>query len=127
LESLRDGPGDAAPALGFRYELLLARFRQPVVFGAAIVFGVAPEGGDPTFVFHAMQAREEGAGLHVEGATSDLFNSAGDAEAVHFTGDQGFEDEHVEGALQQRGGFVGQAGSPIDCLWEDSGLPIECQ
>jgi hypothetical protein len=35
---------------------------------------------------------------------------------VHFGNGQGFQDHHVESALQNVGGIGGQEESPIDCL-----------
>jgi hypothetical protein len=116
FQSLRDGQRDTIPAPGFGGELLLSGLGEAVVFRPAVIFGVSPERRDPAFFFHAVQAGKKRAGFDGESAASDLLNSAGDAEAVQFAGDEGFEDEHVEGALQQGGGFVGQAASPIDCL-----------
>ena len=105
LQGLRDGQGDAAPALGFGFELPSAGFGEAIEFCAAVIFGVAPEGRDPAFFFHAVEAGKERAGLYGESAAGDLFDPAGDPEAVHFAGDQGLEDEHIQGALQERCGF----------------------
>jgi len=52
-----------------------------------------------------MQRGEEGAGLDYESAGGDLLYSAGDAQAVHFAGDEGLQDEQVQGSLQEGGWF----------------------
>src|SRR5580704_3935076 len=105
LQRLADGPRNAAPAFGFRFELLPPRLRQPVEFCAAIVFGVAPEGGDPAFLFHAMQRGKERAGFHVESAGGGKLDPARDSQTVHFASDEGLQDQQVQRSLQKGGGF----------------------
>jgi hypothetical protein len=41
FQSLRNGPGNAAPSLGFDFELLQSRLGQSVVFGAAVILGLS--------------------------------------------------------------------------------------
>src|SRR5690242_3366813 len=79
LQGLSDGPGNSAPALRFGFELLPSCLGQAVVFRVAIVFGISPKGGSPTFFFHAVQSGKEGARFDHKGATGDLLDSAGDA------------------------------------------------
>jgi hypothetical protein len=54
-----------------------------------------------------MQRREQGTRLDDESAAGDLLYSAGDAKAVHFAGDEGLQDEQVQGSLQE-GGWCGR-------------------
>jgi hypothetical protein len=54
LQSLRDRPRNAAPTLGFEFELLPSSPGQTVVFRASVVFGVSPKGGNPTFFLHSV-------------------------------------------------------------------------
>lgn len=109
FENPGNGERDAAPAFGFRIKLTTTRFGQAIVFRAAIVFRVSPEGGDPALVLHAMESGKKGAGLDDESSAGDLFNAARDAEAVHFASSEGFEDQEIEGSLQQGGGFGRQS------------------
>jgi len=50
-----------------------------------------------------MEGGEEGAGFDEEGAVGDLLDAAGDAEAVELACAEGFEDEEVEGSLEEVG------------------------
>ena len=88
FESLRDGPRNTAPPIGFDFELLPARLGQAVVFRAAIVFGVSPKRGNPAFFFHAVKGRKKGAGLNDKSSARDLLDSARDSQAVHFASDK---------------------------------------
>src|SRR5580704_5310363 len=82
FQSLRDGPGNAAPALGFHLQLLQSRLGQAIVFRAAVIFGISPKGRNPAFVFDAVQGGEERAGFNVESATGELLDTARDAESM---------------------------------------------
>jgi hypothetical protein len=62
-----------------------------------------------------MESGEEGAGLDLKGAFCELFDAAGDAEAVHLVQCQGFQNHHVEGALEEVG-LIWCHDSPIDDL-----------
>ena len=53
-----------------------------------------------------MQCGKKRAGLDEKGASGDLLDSAGDSESVQFAADERFQDEHVQGALQEGGRFA---------------------
>src|SRR5258708_38787557 len=116
LQSLGDSPGNTSPSLGLDLELLSSLLGQAVVFRAAIVFRVSPKRGNPAFVFHAVQGREERARLDDESTLGDLLNSAGNAQSVHLAGGQRFQDEQIQSTLQQGSGFRVQESSPIEFL-----------
>src|SRR5208282_2427701 len=116
-----DGDGDAAPTLGFRFELAAARFREVVILGAAVVLRFTPVGAEPAFFLHAVQSRKERAGLDLEGAAGHLLDAAGNAQAVEGAEAEYLEDEHVEGALQEFGLFVAQ-----EILLSDLYMSIIC-
>lgn len=103
LQGVGDGEGDARPAFGLRVELAAAGGGEFVVFGAPVVFGFAPAGGEPALLFHAMESGKERAGFDLKGAAGDLFDATGDGEAVKLGQGQGLEDEHVERAEEQVG------------------------
>src|SRR5204863_9770531 len=107
---------NAAPSLGFDFQLLLASLGQAVVFGAAVVFGLSPKRGNPTFFFHAVQGRKERARLNHKSAAGDLLDSARDSESVHLASDQRFQDQQVQSSLQKSCGFSVQETSPIGVL-----------
>jgi hypothetical protein len=98
-----DGQGDAAPASGFGFKLATARTGEFVKLGAAIIFGFAPRGTEPAFFFHAVKGGEQRPGLYLEGTFGDLFDAAGDAQAVQLGEGERFQDQHVESALEQVG------------------------
>src|SRR5256885_16200096 len=54
FQCLRDSPRNPPPSLGFDFELLHSSFGQAIVFRAAVVFGLSPKRGNPTFFFHAV-------------------------------------------------------------------------
>src|SRR6202789_572198 len=117
FQRLGDRERNAIPAPGFEFELFTSGLGKAIKLGAAVIFGIAPEGRDPALFLHAVQRGEERAGLNDEGTAGDLLNPAGNSEAMHFAGDQGFQNQHVEGALQQSSGFGIQVmSSPIENL-----------
>src|SRR4029079_4124420 len=91
---------DDAGALGA--QMRAASGRKLVVARAAIVVGESPLGGDEPPLFHAMQRVVERALLDVEVAAGPRFEPAGDLGAVHRTPGERFQDEDVEGALEER-------------------------
>jgi hypothetical protein len=116
FQGLRDGPGDAAPALRFDFQLLLPGLRQPIIFRAAVVLRFSPKGGNPPFFFHSVEGGEERTGLDIKGAPGDLLDSARDPEPVLFARDQRLEDKQIQGALKQGCGLRVQSGSPVESL-----------
>src|SRR6202167_759872 len=96
-------------------ELAAAGPGQSVILCAAIIFRLAPGRDEPAFLLHAMESGEEGAGLDVKSAFCELFDAAGDAEAVHLVQGQGFQNHHVESALEELG-LICCHDPPIDDL-----------
>src|SRR6267143_6078712 len=101
FQSLSDRPRNATPSLGFDFELLPSSFGQAVVFRAAVVFGLSPKRGNPTFFFHAVQRGKERAWLNNKSAAGDLLNPARDSQSVHLAGDKRFQDQQVQSPLQK--------------------------
>src|SRR5580704_17396247 len=112
-----DSERDAGPAFGLGIELAAASGGEFVIFGAAVVFSLAPVCGEPALLFHAVERGKERAGFDLEGAASDLFDAARDAETVKLDEGEGFEDEHVERAEEEIG-LVG--GHGWSCLYRRS-------
>ena len=79
FQGLRNSAGNAAPSLGFDFELLRPGFGQAIVFRATVVFGVAPKRGNPTFFLHPVQAGKERAWLNDKSAARDLLDPARDS------------------------------------------------
>jgi hypothetical protein len=84
-------------------ELLAAAGSEGVVFGFAVVFGDAPFGGEEILALEAVEGGVEGALFDGEGSAGDLFDAQEDAVAVKAAEGDGFEDEEVEGALEEFG------------------------
>src|SRR5258708_9384087 len=59
FQSLCDRPGNAAPSLGFGFELLPSSFGQTVVFPAAFFLGLSPKRGNPTFFFPSVHVLQD--------------------------------------------------------------------
>jgi len=88
----------------FGLERRAAAGREAVELGFAVVGGCAPAGGKQALTFEAVESWIECALFDREGAAGDLLDAEEDAVAVHFTEGDGFEDEEVEGALEEFGG-----------------------
>src|SRR6266849_7758328 len=112
FQRLSNSPRNAAPSLGLDFELLPSRLGQAVVFGAAVVLGVSPKGGNPTLFLHSVQGGKERAWLNNKSAACDLLDPARDSQAVHFAGDKRFQDQQVQSPLQEACRFRAQTMSP---------------
>src|ERR1043166_8900983 len=84
LQSLTDGPGNPAPTFCFRFELFSSGFGQTIIFCTAVVFGISPKRGNPSFFFHAVQRGKKGTRLdqRSEEHTSELQSRFGISYAV---------------------------------------------
>src|SRR4030095_16328232 len=78
FQGLTDSPRNAAPSLGFGFELLSSSPAQAVEFRAAIVFGVSPRRRNPALFLHSVQSGKERARLNDESAAGDQLDSARD-------------------------------------------------
>src|SRR5882762_1496884 len=116
FQSLSDGPRNAAPSFGFGFELLQSRLGQSIVFGAAVVFGLSPKRGNPTFFFHSVQGGKERTWFDNKSATCDLLDPARDSQSVHLAGDKGFQDQQIQSPLHEGRRSRAQEISPIDVL-----------
>ena len=97
-----DDVGHAVPVFGFRKQLALPCRGEPVIFGFAVVFRFAPLTGNPSLMFEAIERGIERALLDFSGALfQDLLDAQKNAVAVQRAERDGFEDEHVERALQK--------------------------
>src|SRR6267143_5678558 len=101
FQGLSNSPRNAAPSLGFDFELLRSSFGQAVVFRAAVVLGLSPKRGNPTFFFHSVQGGKERAWLNNKSAAGDLLDPARDSESMHLAGDKRFQDQQVQSPLQK--------------------------
>ena len=100
-----DGLREAIPTGFFSGELAAAFGGEFVELGFAAVFRVAPLRDEPAAFFEAMECGVKGALLDVEDRFGDLADALGDAVAVDGAEGDDFEDEHVEGALEEVGFF----------------------
>src|SRR5713226_7520304 len=116
FQGLRNRPRNAAPSLGFDFELLPSGLGQTVVFRAAVVFGVSPKRGYPTLFFDSVQSGKERAWLNGKSATGDLLDSPRDSQSVHLASDKRFQNQHVQSPLQKGRWFGVQDVSPIEAL-----------
>src|ERR1700688_3457886 len=93
FQSLSNSPRDAAPSLGFDFELLPSSLRQAVVFRATAVFGISPKGGKPTLFVHSVLSGKERAWLNGKRGPSDLLDFARDSHSVHLASEKRFWDQ----------------------------------
>jgi hypothetical protein len=84
-----DGRAHSFPVLSFDFELFPSAGGDRVELRAAVIFGSAPFGGDPAFLFHAEERGVECALVEVQEIFADLLDAARDAVAVE--GPDGFQ------------------------------------
>src|ERR1700735_755544 len=91
-EAGQDG-GGLLPILRFLAKLFMAGTSEFVEFGAAVVVGLAPLGGDVTFLVEFEKRGINGAVVDGETIAAGLFNAASDTVAVERAeGFAGFEN-----------------------------------
>jgi hypothetical protein len=78
---------------------------EAVVLGLASAFRELPFGTDPAGLFDAVEGGIEGAFFDAEELVADTLDAGGDAVAVHGFVLEDFEDEEIEGALEDVVGF----------------------
>jgi len=100
-QDVADEASHAVPLVAFGAELFSTSGGELVELGFAIVVGLAPLAGDPALVFEAVEGGVEGALLDFELAAGDLLDAEQDSVAVEGAEGDGFEDEHVEGSLEE--------------------------
>src|SRR6202022_3765811 len=67
-----DRPRNAAPSIGFDFELLPSSLSQAVAFRAAVVFRVSPKIGNPPLFLHSVQSGRERAWFNHKSAAARL-------------------------------------------------------
>ena len=76
---------------------------EGVIAGATIVGAGSPLGADPAALFEFMKGWIEGANADAEDVGRNLFEAEADGPAVEGLEGEDFEQEHVEGALDEFG------------------------
>ena len=84
-----------------RAELFPSGGRELVVLGFAVVLREAPLGLEPAALFHAVEGGVERALFDLQSLVGGLANPRGGGVAVARSPLQRFEDEEVEGALEE--------------------------
>jgi len=104
-----DDARDSLPICGFLAELALPPARDGIVFCPAIVIGDAPFRADPAALLQAEERRVDSPLVEMKQVAGDLFQAAGQAEAMERTGGiKGFEHHQIESALKNFGAGFGQ-------------------
>jgi len=120
-ENSGDDVGHAIPLFGFGLQTALAGSREAIVFGFASVFRLAPITLDPALVFEAIKRWIKGALPDFETLFGGLLDAEENAVAVQRPERDGFENKHVERALQKIKRLVQRFGSPRkarkECRW----------
>ena len=106
MTSVAQPRGDGAQALA-------TCGREFVVPRPSIVVARAPLGGEPAAAFHALEGLIERAVVDAERAVRAVLEPGGDGVAVHRAPAQCFEDEEVEGALEERQRVVRHSSFPV--------------
>jgi hypothetical protein len=74
---------------------------EAIILGLALVVRFAPFAGDQALMLQAVERGIERALLDLEAVAGDLLDAQEDAVPVKLRERQSFEDEEIEGALQE--------------------------
>src|SRR5207249_127712 len=91
----------AIPLLSLGVELTAASRGQPIELGFTIVIGFAPLTGNQTLVFQPVERWIQRSLLDLQLLTGDLLCAKQNPVAMQRAERDGFEDQHVQSALQQ--------------------------
>src|SRR5215469_1853064 len=97
LEEPRNCRRSPVPACSLDLELLPAGAGERVELRAARLVGFAPLRVQPSHPLQPLKGGEQRARIDLEDSARYLLNSPCDAEAVHRTKAQRFQDQHVQG------------------------------
>src|SRR5437867_6800739 len=122
-----DGSSEALPGGPLGRELTASVAGNAVVLGAAVVVGGSPVRGDPATVLEPMECGVERTLIDLEHVPRELLDPLRDAPAVHRLERDGFEDEEVEGPLEDVRGWEAHGISLLDIRQENGGVVVECQ
>ncbi len=92
--------GHAVPVFGFRKQPALPCSGEPVIFGFAVVFRLAPFTGDPALMFQTIERGVQRALLDFQAIFGNLLDAQQNAVAVQGPKGNGLQDQHVQRALQ---------------------------
>jgi hypothetical protein len=101
LHDAGNGAGEALPFAGFAREALAAFSSETVELGAAIVLGEAPLGVDDAVQLESMKGWIERPFFDAQDFVGNLLDPLRDAPTVHRSAGEGFQDQHVQSALNE--------------------------
>src|SRR6185437_5136921 len=96
-----DGGGEPVPVRGFLIQLGAAGGGERVELCLASGFAFRPLCLDPALLFEAVEGGIERTLLDLEHFAGKLLNPLGDSPSVHGVGQEGFQDQKIEGALDE--------------------------
>ena len=95
------GGGEAVPVGSFFFELGTAGSSKGVELSLTACFAFGPFGSDPSLLLETVESGIERALLDLEDFAGKLLNPLGDGPAVKGFEKERFEDEEVEGSLNE--------------------------
>src|SRR5262245_47050725 len=107
LQQACDGRGAPSPVVGFDGEWLFAFALERVIPCPPRILRVAPLGVEQPGALEPLERGEQRAWIDFEDAARDLLDAPSDAETVHRLEAEGFEDQHVQRALNDVGVWFG--------------------
>ena len=106
MDDEADGVGQAFPLGELELELRGAGAGEGVEFGLASGFGGAPLGTDPALVLQAMEGGIKSALGDLQSVFAHLLDAFGDGPAVLRLDGNDFQDQQIEGSVDEIGGFA---------------------
>src|ERR1700686_1163113 len=125
-ENSRDDLRHAVPVFGFCLQPALPGGGQTIVSSFAVVLRRAPFACDPTLMLQTIERRVERALLNLEALLGHLLDAQQDAIAMQRAEGNGFEDQHIESALQKVELFLHESVSPRSTRNVSQAL-LDCQ
>jgi len=101
LQDSGDGGDLFSPFSFFAVESLSTLVRQGVILCAPAILGGLPFAFDQPGSLQALKGDEQGACIKAKNTLTHLFEADSDPVTVHGLEGQGFQDEHVESALNE--------------------------
>src|SRR5688500_17634646 len=106
LQQTGDGGRASRPALRLDIQPLATGARQRVKARAARIFRLTPLGVEPAGPLEPLERGQQRSGIDFEDPARHLFYTARDPEAVHRLQAERFENQQVEGALDDVGAWL---------------------
>src|SRR6266481_10144611 len=106
VQDQSDRRRESFPVCLFALQVFFPGIRKGIIFGTPVILGLAPLGGDPALLLQAVERGVKRTLIDLQLLFGDLADALRDGPAVHGLESDSLEDQQIECALDEIGGFA---------------------